>query len=417
MRPRHLVLLFRLALLTALAASAVLVVDYRNAGDPAFCGVASGCFAVRVSGYSAIFGVPLPSVGLGAFASLLALSLVARAPAHHGALAALAVLGGAGATALLALQAFAINAFCPWCTAVDLAAIVAAGAAVLIAWQAGALRREAWVRGGPAGEEPLPSAPHGEPPHRRSPAPRVDPDAFARDAHGTAAVTAAWAAAAIAAIGLPFLWARYPVVPPLPAEIAALQAPGKVTLVGFTDFQCPFCRLLHPEIHKLQEEYGDRLHYVRKMMPLSGHPGALPAAKAYLCAPEAQRPDAATLLYAAPPDELNDEDVAAVLAPLHLDPAPFKACFASPETQAAIDADMALYKRLSGRGLPFTFVGRRVVLGNNPERIAEALRLEAAGDQPALPLAGLFAALGAAAALAAAVTLASKGKPPAPAET
>ena len=388
MRPRHLVILFRIALLTAIAASAALVVDYRNAGDPAFCGVASGCFAVRISPYSALFGIPLPNLGLAAFASLLAGSLVARTPRQHGALAAAAVLGGLGGAALLAIQALAIDAFCAWCTAVDLASIVAAGAAVLIAWQAGGLRREAWSSGGAA--------------------PPAVPEGFAVEAHGGVAVTTAWTAAALAAIGLPFVWARYPVIPPLPAEIAALQAPGKATVVNFTDFQCPFCRRLHPELLALEHEHGDRLHFVRKMMPLAGHPGAMPAAKAYVCTPPAQRPAAADLLYGAPDEELTSTGVAGVLAPLGLDPAAFKACLGAPETQAAIDADMELYRRLSGRGLPFTFAGRRVVLGLNPERIAEALRLEAAGPQPALPLAALFAAIGAVAAVAAAVTLARK---------
>lgn len=390
MRPRHLVTLFRIALLTAVAASAALVVDYRNAGDPAFCGVASGCFAVRISPYSAIFGIPMPNIGLAAFASLLAASLVARTPRQHGALAVSAALGGLAGTALLALQAFAVNAFCAWCTAVDLASIVAAGAAFLIAWHAGALRPEAWKGGG---------------------APAAVPEGFAVEAHGGVAVTTAWAAAALAAIGLPFLWAQYPVVPPLPAEIAALQAPGKITVVGFTDFECPYCRSLHPEFQALEHEYGDRLHFVRKMMPLAGHPGALPAAKAYLCTPPAQRPAAADRLYAAPEEDLTEGGVAGILAPLKLDPAAFKACLDAPETQAAIDADMELYRRLSGRGLPFTFAGRRVVLGYNPARIAEALRLEAAGEQPSLPLPGLFAALAAVAAVAAAVTLAGKGKP------
>ena len=64
MRPLPLVLLLRLSLLIAVAASAALIVDYQNAGDPAFCGVGSGCFAVRISPYSRLLGVPLPYIGL-----------------------------------------------------------------------------------------------------------------------------------------------------------------------------------------------------------------------------------------------------------------------------------------------------------------------------------------------------------------
>ena len=62
-----LALLLRISLLVAIAASAALVVQYTNAGNPAFCGVGSGCLAVRLSPYSMLFGaVPLPSIGLAA---------------------------------------------------------------------------------------------------------------------------------------------------------------------------------------------------------------------------------------------------------------------------------------------------------------------------------------------------------------
>ncbi|AUX48922.1 hypothetical protein SOCE26_104650 [Sorangium cellulosum] len=365
-RARFLVSLFRIALFVAIAASAALVVEYQNAGDPAFCGVSSGCFAVRVSPYSRLLGIPLPNVGLIAYTTLLAASLTARARWHHAAIAAAAAVGGLAAIVLLGLQAFAVGAFCAWCIAVDLAALVAAGASALVAWQA-------W---------------------------RMPGDAFERAAGNRLASTTAWGAAAVAAIGLPFLWGNHPVIPPLPPEIAAMQAPGKITVVAFTDFECPFCRRLHPELSKMEEAYGDRVHHVRKMVPLPIHPGALPAAKAYVCTPEDRREQAASLLYSAPPGRLTGERVASVLAPLGLPAEALSACLAAPETEAAIGADVALYGRMEARGLPLTYVGPRLVMGYNPERIREALRREAAGDTLSLPLPLLFVALFGACAVA-----------------
>ncbi|MGK4009043.1 vitamin K epoxide reductase family protein [Sorangium sp. So ce1036] len=369
-RARFLVTLFRLALFLAIAASAVLIVEYQNAGDPAFCGVTSGCFAVRVSPYSRLLGVPLPNLGLAAYTTLLAGSLLARERWHHAALAAASAAGGLAALVLLGLQVFAIGALCAWCVAVDLAALAAAVAAALLARQA-----------------------------RRTPR-----EAFDRAAQGGPVSTAAWGAAAAAAIGLPFLWGNHPVIPPLPAEIAAMQAPGKITVVAFTDFECPFCRRLHPEMSKMEEPYGERLRHVRKMVPLPGHPGALPAAQAYVCTPEEKREQAAALLYSASPRRLTEEGVVSVLRPLGLSPAELSACMSSPATRAAIDADMALYARMEARGLPLTYVGRRVVLGYNPERLREALRREAAGEQLGLPLAWLFVALFGVSAVAVAVS-------------
>ncbi|XXX76860.1 vitamin K epoxide reductase family protein [Sorangium sp. So ce134] len=358
-RARFFVALFRLALFVAIAASAALVVEYQNAGDPAFCGVSSGCFAVRVSPYSRLLGVPLPNLGLAAYTTLLAASLLARERWHHVAVAVASAVGGLGATVLLGLQAFAIGAFCAWCVAVDLAALAAAVTSALVAWQA-------W---------------------------RMPRAAFDRAAQGGLPGTTAWGAAAVAAIGLPFLWGSYPVIPPLPPELAALQEPGKVTVVAFTDFECPFCRRLHPEMSKMEEPYGDRLRHVRKMVPLPSHPGALPAAKAYVCAPPDKREQAAALLYSAPPGRLTGDRVASVLSPLGLSAADLEACLAAPETQAAIDADVALYGRMEARGLPATYVGRRLVVGYNPDRLRDALRREAAGDPLSLPLPLLFVAL------------------------
>ncbi|MDC0679743.1 vitamin K epoxide reductase family protein [Sorangium atrum] len=365
-RARFFVTLFRLALFVAIAASAALVVEYQNAGDPAFCGVTSGCFAVRISPYSRFLGVPLPNLGLAAFTALLTASLLARARWHHVAIAAASAVGGLAAAALLGLQSLVIGAFCAWCVAVDLAAFAAAITSALVA-------RQAW---------------------------RMPARAFERAAQGGSLGVTVWGAAAAAAVGLPFLWGSHPVVPPLPPELAALQEPGKITIVAFTDFECPFCRRLHPELSKIEEPYGDRVRHVRKMVPLPIHPGALPAAKAYVCTPEDKREQAAALLYSAPPSKLTDERVASVLSPLGLSAAELAACLAAPETQAAIDADVALYGRMEARGLPTTYVGRRLVVAYNPERIRDALRREAAGDDMSLPLPWLFVALFGAAAVA-----------------
>ncbi|EYF00397.1 vitamin K epoxide reductase family protein [Chondromyces apiculatus] len=375
MRPRHLVLLLRLSLFVALVASAALVADYQSAGDPAFCSMTSGCGAVRVSGYAYPLGLPLPNLGLAAFASLLAGSLLARTRMHHLLLSVATGLGGVIALFLVAIQAFELKTFCAYCVVVDTTAFVAAVAAGSLAAMAARARTDsAWTTF----------------------ADRVNPG-------GAELVT--WAAAGLAAIALPLLWGKYPTLPELPSEIAAAQVPGKVTLVGFTDFECPFCRRLGPEIHRLEEQYGDRIHYIRKMAPLPRHPGAMPAAKAYICATPEQREAAAALLYTASPGKLTDEGVLDVLKPIRIDPEEFAACLAAPKTLALVEADLDLYRRVAGLGLPFTYVGRRVVLGMNPARLDEVIRLELAGGHTGLPLAGLWVALAAIAAAASWMTL------------
>src|SRR5262245_51573286 len=65
---------------------------------------------------------------------------------------------------------------------------------------------------------------------------------------------------------------------------------AKVTLVEYTDFQCPFCgKYVHETFPQIEEEYikTGKLKYVRKDFPLESiHPNAFKAAEATRCAQE-----------------------------------------------------------------------------------------------------------------------------------
>jgi protein-disulfide isomerase/uncharacterized membrane protein len=364
MRPLHFVLLLRVSLLVAVAASSALIVDYQAAGEPAFCGVGSGCEAVRISPYSRLLGVPLPHIGLMAHLALLAGALLASTKDQLRYLALAASVGAAFAFVLLFMQQFVIGAFCSWCTAVDVASLVAAVSAVRLA---SALGKEA-------------TSP-SESPVLRAFIPR-----------GVEGML--WGTAAALAVALPFVWGRYPVIPPLPPSIAALQVPGKVTILGFTDFQCPFCRKLHPELSAIEHKYEGRVHYERHMMPLASHPGALPAAEAYVCVPKEKREAAATWLYNTPDSALTPSGVLAIAKDLNLDRAALAACTASSETRAALERDKELYQSIGVRGLPLTYIGTRMVLGYKPEQIERSIEKEIKGDSLSLRAEWLFAALG-----------------------
>jgi hypothetical protein len=67
---------------------------------------------------------------------------------------------------------------------------------------------------------------------------------------------------------------------------------------------------------------------------------------------------------------------------------------ASKETEAALARDKQLYEAIGVRGLPLTLVGRRVVIGNDPGRIEDAINQELKGEPLSLRLELMFAALG-----------------------
>jgi protein-disulfide isomerase len=383
MKAAALLVAYRLALLVAVTASAMLVVEYQNVGDPAFCGVGSACFTVRISPYSSVMGVPLPNVGLVAFAGLMALSLLGarprpaegdsptpselrRARSYRLFGASLSVVGAVGGVVLLLLQKYKVQVFCPFCVAVDLSAIVA-GVLALVS-----------LRVSPATEEAI----------AREPA-----------ALGSGGESVRWGIASVAAAALPFVWGLYPVLPEAPRAISELGVPGKVTVVQFTDFECPFCRALHPQLEAMKKAYEGRIHYVRVMAPLDSHPGAKPAARLYLCAPEDQREVVADRLYRAEPGHFDEAGLAAVAEAAGLDAEKTRACLASSAPDEPLARDRARYEAAGAKGLPLTYVGPRVVLGAVPDRIARALAAELGGQRSELPVSWLYAALGALGAL------------------
>ncbi len=63
-------------------------------------------------------------------------------------------------------------------------------------------------------------------------------------------------------------------------------AKAAVTVVVFSDYECPFCRTLERELSVLRKDYPEDLAVVWRHFPLEGHEFALPAAKAAVCAAE-----------------------------------------------------------------------------------------------------------------------------------
>jgi protein-disulfide isomerase len=72
-------------------------------------------------------------------------------------------------------------------------------------------------------------------------------------------------------------------------EPAQGRADAPLTLLEFTDYQCPYCRRFHTETWpRLQQEFVERgqLRFIVRDLPLEFHPGAEPAAEAANCAGE-----------------------------------------------------------------------------------------------------------------------------------
>jgi protein-disulfide isomerase len=141
--------------------------------------------------------------------------------------------------------------------------------------------------------------------------------------------------------------------------LGAADAP--VTLVEYTDFQCPFCRRHHDgtfaEIRKKYVETG-KVRYVVRDLPLSFHEHAQPAAIAARCAGEQGRFwDARDALFAAQP-QLSDARIRTTVLGLGLDAAKYDACVKNPATLAAVRADADEAAAAGVSGTPGFVIGR-----------------------------------------------------------
>jgi len=143
--------------------------------------------------------------------------------------------------------------------------------------------------------------------------------------------------------------------------------PTWVTIVEFSDFECPFCADAAPTMARLLAAYGDDVQLVYKHFPLEPmHPHARPAAIAAECARVQGRFWELHDQLFAHRAALDDASLAGWAAAAGLDVAPWQACRATPEPGARVDADRALGASLAVRGTPTFFVNGRMAVGAQP---------------------------------------------------
>ena len=133
------------------------------------------------------------------------------------------------------------------------------------------------------------------------------------------------------------------------------SANAPVTLVEFTDYQCPFCRRFHertwPDLKRSYVDTG-KVRYVVRDMPLPSHSDALPTAIAARCAGEQGQFWAVHEALFAAPEALSAQWVRKTVLGLGVNAASYDTCIKDPRTRAAVDADIAEADRLGITGTP-----------------------------------------------------------------
>jgi len=299
------------AAVVGLGASIASLVD--DLGTTATFCAETGCETVRHSAWAHPLGIPMSMFGVVFYAGMLVLAYV-NAPRLR---AWGAIAGAAWALWLIALQAFAIGAWCKLCMIADPIAIVHAG---LVLAGAGVVAF-AWRK-------------------------------LAAVAAGVGGSVVAFA-----------LWTSAPAIAMPKAPAPLQQVAGAVTIVEYVDFECPFCRELAGKLERVLATTNREVHVVRKMVPLPQHAGAMPAALAWCCADAQGKGDAmARALFAADPAELTPTGCEAIAAKVGCDLARYRADMTSAGQRIQRDLRDA---EAAGVGvLPTLFVGDHVFVGS-----------------------------------------------------
>lgn len=165
------------------------------------------------------------------------------------------------------------------------------------------------------------------------------------------------------------------------------EGDGRVTLVEFSDFQCPFCRLAAFTLKPYLKEFQKNIRFVFMNYPLDNscnpaiphpmHPVSCMAAKAGICANQMgkfweyhdkvfenqKKLSRDTLLKLAPEVGLNQEA--------------FEKCLVSDETAALLKKDIDEGAKLDIRGTPSVYLnGRPLREWPNPDRLRTLLEAE-----------------------------------------
>jgi protein-disulfide isomerase len=151
-----------------------------------------------------------------------------------------------------------------------------------------------------------------------------------------------------------------------------------VTLVEFSDFQCPYCAAAHPELERVLREHEGRVKLVFKHYPLPSHTRAPYAARAAeAAARQGKFWEMADQLFANQ-RALEDTDLMGYAQKIGLDMERFQADYASEAVAAAVAADRAEGEKVKVEGTPTLYVNGRKLdepFKTLPAYLAEELQL------------------------------------------
>ena len=149
----------------------------------------------------------------------------------------------------------------------------------------------------------------------------------------------------------------------IPVGNSAVRGPkdAPVTIVMFSDFQCPFCAQTTPVLDEVLKAYPNDVNFVMKQFPLRQiHPNADPAARAAIAAGKQNKFwEMHDDLYKNSKN-LSPETIKGIAEKIGLDMKRFEADQNSDEVKKQVDAELALGAKNDVRGTPSFFVNGKI---------------------------------------------------------
>jgi len=155
-------------------------------------------------------------------------------------------------------------------------------------------------------------------------------------------------------------------------------AGAPVTIIAFSDYECPFCKRAEGTVEQVLSTYGNKVRYVHRDFPLPIHAHARQASEAANCAnAQGKFWEYHAKLFAS--EDLAPEKLQAMATEVGLDRAKFDECLTKQPYEAAIDKDISDGTNVGVSGTPAFFINGRMLSGAQPfEKFKEVIDEELA---------------------------------------
>ena len=147
-----------------------------------------------------------------------------------------------------------------------------------------------------------------------------------------------------------------------------------ITIVEFSDLQCPYCSKFHTTMQQVMENYPNDVKWVYKHFPLDSiHPYARPAAEASECAGEQGKFWEYTDKLFDNQSSLNQAYLSTAAEQVGLNTSQFESCLSSGKYESKVEADYREGLKLGVTGTPGSFINGQLIPGAVPYEQIESI--------------------------------------------